>query len=946
MSRFLAPALIALVSLAGTALAQSRDPAWAQATSDIRPEPAVRFGELPNGMRYAVMRNATPGGQTSIRLRIGSGSLEENDAEQGLAHVLEHMAFKGSTHVPQGEMIKLLERNGLAFGPDTNASTGWTQTVFELDLPRSDDTLIDTGLMLMRETGSELLIDPKALATERGVVLSEERLRDTPEYHAMKAQLDLMAHGQRITQRFPIGKVDVIENAPASLLREFYRANYRPDRATVVVVGDFDPAVVEAKIKAGFSDWKPVGPETAEPDLGQVEKRGLTVSVVPLPGGQTLTYIAWARPYDDSPDTIAKRRREIVENLALAVLNRRLSRLAVGAHPPFISADSAFENLLHSEKIAVIDASSSPDDWKPALSTIEQEVRRLVKFGVSKAEIDQEVANSEAVLANGVAGAATRPTADLANGLVDSVDSDLVFTDPAEDLAVYDAALKNITPADVDEAAHAIFAGSGPLVEVENPTPVPGGEAAVARVYAETSASPVVAPVAQTAMTWPYAGFGKPGAVSERHEIADMGATQVRFENGVALTVKPTAYRKDQVLVSVDIGRGREDLPHNRPTAMWAAGALTEGGFGKLSLEDSQRVLAGHIYDANFSIDDNAFELKGATRPQDLDTQMQVLAAYVADPGYRTEAFERLRQSWLTALPQLAATPGGVLRRDFEGLIHGGDPRWSTPSEADLMAARPDDLKAMLEGPLTHAPVEITIVGDVTVDKAIAEVAATFGALPPRPTGETASAEGERILFPSPVAAPVILTDSGRADQAMAVIAWPVTDFYNDMQASRADMLAGQVFEDRVIDKVRIAEGATYSPETAVALSEAFPQYGVAYAAVEIPPQKIPGFFADVDQIITDMRDHGVTADELERARNPRVAGIVKAQLTNEYWLSRLAGSITDPRRLAIIRTTLPDYGKVTQADVQAAVRRYFVAGKAWQLVVKQAPTKVASAAR
>ena len=195
-------AFVAAAALAGPAAAPATTPSWAQDRSDIAPDPGVRFGVLPNGMRYAIMRNTTPTGQTAIRLRIGSGSLEESDNQQGLAHVLEHMAFEGSTHVPRGEMIKILQRDGLAFGPDTNAQTGWTQTVYMLDLPGASPSLIDTGLMLMRETASELLIDPAALETERGVVLSEERLRDTPQYRATKAQIDLFAQNQRVTERF------------------------------------------------------------------------------------------------------------------------------------------------------------------------------------------------------------------------------------------------------------------------------------------------------------------------------------------------------------------------------------------------------------------------------------------------------------------------------------------------------------------------------------------------------------------------------------------------------------------------------------------------------------------------------------------------------------------------------------------------------------------------
>ena len=449
--------------------AQSPAPAWPQDHSDLKPDPAARFGTLANGMRYAIMRNATPAGQTSLRLRIGSGSLEENDSEQGLAHVLEHMAFRGSTHVPADEMIKILQRKGLAFGPDTNAETEWTQTVFMLDLPHSDQDTLDTGLMLMRETAGNLNLDPKALATERGVVLSEERLRDTPDYRAEKAQIELFLDGQLAAQRFPIGKVDVIKNAPAELLRTFYAANYRPDRATLIAVGDFDPDIMEAKIKALFGDWKPAGPPTPEPDLGQVKPRGTEVRLVQQPGASTRVVVAWVRPYDASPDTAEKERRETLENLGLAVLNRRLSKLAQGENPPFLSAGAGFQNLFRSDKIAVVEATSPPAAWKGSLAAVEREVRRLVAFGVSQSELDREVVEMRANLQNALAGAATRPTTSLASTLVDTVDDDEVFTPPAEDLEVFDSAVKGLRAETVDGVVRKIFAGAGPLVELATP---------------------------------------------------------------------------------------------------------------------------------------------------------------------------------------------------------------------------------------------------------------------------------------------------------------------------------------------------------------------------------------------------------------------------------------------------------------------------------------------
>ena len=425
-----------------------------------------------------------------------------------------------------------------------------------------------------------------------------------------------------------------------------------------------------------------------------------------------------------------------------------------------------------------------------------------------------------------------------------------------------------------------------------------------------------------------------PGKVVQRAQIADLGAQSIRFANGVGLIVKSTPYRKDQILVSVRVGGGRLGLSPDRAAAVWSAGALIGGGLQKISFEDSQRALAGKIYAATFSVGDDAFVFGGATQPRDLDTQLSVLAAYVAEPGFRPEAFERLRRAYLAALPQLAATPEGVVHRDLGGLLHAEDPRWMFPTEASLRAATPDDLKSLLGPVLGGGPIEVTIVGDIDPDRAVDLVAKTFGALPARPPAWKPPAADRPVRFPDATATPVTRADTGRPDQAEAIVAWPTTDFFENMKRSRAGMLAGEVLQNRILDQVRIAEGVTYSPETEASFSETTPGYGAAISEVEMPPEKIPGFFDTVSRIAGDLRSKGLTEDELARARNPRVAGIEKAQLTNEYWLERLAGSIADPRRLALIRTTLPDYHALTTADVQAAANAYFDDAKAWRMVI------------
>src|SRR5437868_12616188 len=170
---------------------------WVQDYTGRKADPAIRFGTLPNGLRYAILHNETPHDGVAMRMRIGAGSLEERDEEQGLAHFLEHMAFRGSKNVADGEVVHMLERQGLRFGPDTNAFTAQDETVYMFNFPKADATAVDTGLKLFRELGERLNLAPAAIEAEKGVVLSEERLRDGPQYRMIKANLSTILDGTR-----------------------------------------------------------------------------------------------------------------------------------------------------------------------------------------------------------------------------------------------------------------------------------------------------------------------------------------------------------------------------------------------------------------------------------------------------------------------------------------------------------------------------------------------------------------------------------------------------------------------------------------------------------------------------------------------------------------------------------------------------------------------------
>ena len=912
---------------------------WPQADSDLKPEAGIRFGVLGNGMRFAVMRNTTPAGQAAIRLRIGSGSLQEADDQQGLAHMLEHMAFKGSTRVPEGEMVRILQRKGLAFGADTNAHTSYDETVYALDLPEVDADTVSTGLMLMRETASELTLSASALDRERGVVLSEERLRDTPGYRGVMGLFNVLLAGQRVPERAPIGKTEIIRTAPIERLRAYYQANYRPDRATLLVVGDIDPAAMEAEIRRRFEDWKPVGPAVAEPDLGQPLKRGVGADVVKIPSANTKIYLSWIRPFDAAPDSYAKRRRTAIEYVGLSVLKRRLQALSRKANPPFIAADVGLQDLYESARASLLSADVEAGAWDKGLAALDQEQRRLLRFGTSQAEVDREVAEYRSALQSLSDGAATRTSPDLAAMLANSVDEAKVFTSPADDLALFERMVKGLTAAEVDKAVQAVFSGSGPRLVLQGAEPPE--PAVVEKAYAQSQSVAVTAPADAAAVVWPYTNFGSPGTIVERRTVEDLGATMVRFANGVRLTVKPTKFRADEIQVRLDIGRGRLDLPHDRPVPTWTAQAVELSGLKAIDYDDMQKVLAPKIASIGFSLEDNAFKFEGTTRPADLATQLQIFAAYASDPAWRPEVFERIRQLYLANLPQYEATAGVVVSRDFQGLIHSGDPRWTFPDRPQLLAAKPDDFQALFSPVFARGALDITIVGDIGVDDAVREVAATFGALPPRPVLPAPVADGGGA-FPAVTAEPVVHTHSGRPDNAAVLVAIPVGDMLSDIPRSFTADLASSILVNRLIDEFRIAEGATYSPQGSVDLSSSLPGFGYVYAMVETTPAKVASFYALVDKIAADLADKPVSADELARARAPKIETIRRRRQENDYWLGKLSGSQTDPRRLDLIRAGQDAYDKVGPEDIRAFAKTYFKPGSVWKLTVL--PAGVAAA--
>jgi zinc protease len=361
------------------------------------------------------------------------------------------------------------------------------------------------------------------------------------------------------------------------------------------------------------------------------------------------------------------------------------------------------------------------------------------------------------------------------------------------------------------------------------------------------------------------------------------------------------------------------------------------GGLGKLTADELTRVLSGRIYSAGFGIDGDAYRLSGATRPQDLTLEMQVLAAYLTDPGLRPAPFEQIKALFPQIIAQQMATPGGAFGIQSASLLASGDARQGFPSPEAVAGWTNDELKSGVISGMSQGPVSIVMVGDVKVEDAIAAVGSTIAALPARPAKPVPVPGADILRFPGGTPEPVVLRHTGPAEQALGYIAWPTVDAVQDRTEARLANLLSAVLELRVLDEIREKQALAYSPGVGASSSSVYAGYGSISVTAETTPENQTAFFAAVDAIAASLRDTPITEDELTRARAPQVETLRRSMAGNEYWLGQLGKVAESQDAVTQITTNLSDIEGFTVADIQAAAQRWLVDGKAWRASVLSA---------
>ncbi len=884
-------------------------------------------GSLPNGLRYAVLPRSGEPGRVSLRLIVHAGSLDEHDDERGLAHFVEHMAFNGTTHYPPGRLVSFFQRIGIAFGADANAETSFTSTIYRIDLPAQHAAHLPEALRVLADFAGGIDFAPAEVRRERDVILSELRARDNDEWQIRLQEIAVFYSGTTLPGRLPIGDPATIARAEAPTLRRFYERCYRPERMTLLVVGDVEPAALNSLVVENFGRLRGHGPAIAQILPSPLSRPQLDPAVIttPLAKAATVTLIAIDPVTADTPDAI---RAMLGNALVISALNHRLDerRAALSARigrAEGFAYDGLDRRYLHRGLVA----DTRQQDWADAVALLETELRRARETGFSTGEIKEVSAALLATLRAQLAGFPGEPADRLANNIAPILAARRGWHGPDELLSLAENYFAAFDPTAAAERLRTSLSDGQLRLVLTTRTPPPDGAAAVLAAWRASAAQPLAALAAHPAdeLSFHYEDFGAPGAVAERRTDVPLGLELLHFANGVRLNLRPNPVEPHRFRLWARLGRGTPDIPRDQPGInLVAIALLSQSDLGRHTREELRRVIALRAVEGNWSFDENDFIIQ-LTGPSDqLPFALKALTASIADVKLEPAKMAEAATSVYPALVgSLLNSTAGFSKVETLFRAAGEDPRLRLPSAAEV---RPYSFEAVTTWLRAHAlegPLEIGIAGDFAVADAVSAAAASVATLAPRHAPP--SLPGEQIHLATKTYRNLVLIDL--PDRAANVrVYWPIPDAA-DLRVCRALRLGLSALEDRLRLKLREQLGVTYSPGSGIYRSTEQPNLGLALIELTFPPDRAQKLAESVMKLSDDFGRKGLTAEEFSRLREPLRAGALAELRLNEWWLANvLIRAQSQPGVLAEARTHGAAFDDLTRAEVNRALAAHLTA--------------------
>jgi zinc protease len=945
MSRLLSfAALLACLMLAGGALA-APDP-----LAPLPIDPRLKLGKLENGLTYYIRRNARPAQRVELRLVVNAGSVLEDDDQRGVAHFVEHMAFNGSTHFRQHELQSFMESIGMRVGADLNAFTYFDATIYHLPIPLDRPGNLERGFQVLEDWAHGLQLGTREIEDERAIILEEKRLRSGFGMRQRDATVSLLANGSRYGERAVIGTDDAILHDTPDAVRRFYRDWYRPDLMAVIVVGDVDPLEAERLVRRHFAGLRMPAHPRPRPSFAvpPIEKaQGVVLTDKEAPGPEVeLIYSTFQRK---PAATVGEYRDVLIRSLFARMMNARLSRLTNSNAPPFIGESPlpfgarlrAYTARTGFTKIGV----------EGPIGMLATENQRVRQFGFDAAELE---AARRPMLASYEHAYQARDTQESDAVLADYVNHFLrqqPIPGVDNEYAWVQAFLPGITLEEVNAWAAANVPATPPKLVIyttnananagDGKAP-PTGEQLVAMAEAGHKL-PVAKRVEQALPGVLMADKPAPGRILQQSDDAALGLTRLTLSNGVKVVLKPTAFSKDAVRMQGVRPGGMMLFPDaDKTLARYACASQGAMGVGAYSPLDLQRMLAGTTAAVGASMGPYADIVAGGSRTQDIETLLQLTYLYVTNPRRDERLFRLFVNRTAEQVRNSMAAPEARFAEARLQTVFGKHPRVELMSRPeDIEALDLDRAQALYRSRMGSAKgMTFFFVGDFDPE-AIKPLLARY--LATLPVDDVALAYRDPQIRQVPG---VLRRVVAAGVEQKSVVAY---DFGGDTAYSKAEATVFRALVD--VLNLRIAEDLRERQKLIYA-GNATGEYaniprGSYALSINLPtaPQNVDKLEAALWASIGRLQAQGPSAAELNKVKQAMLQGYRRNLRENDYWMQYLRGAELEGSDPHDILTVEQRIGALTEADVQAAARRFLNPNQYVEMVQvpeSQAETKVA----
>jgi len=906
--------------------------AWLAAqTAPLAPE--VLTGVLPDGITYYVQKNSKPVHRVQLSLIVHAGSVLERPDQRGLAHLLEHMEFQGTERFAPQAIVSFLESNGMRFGADLNANTGFTATQYFLALPTDKPGIFETGLQILEDWAKGPKIVPAAFENEKKVVIEEGRLRmNNVRGRSTDFAVPVLYGDSAYADRLPIGSMDIVRNATPDQVLEFCHTWYRPENMAIVIAGDIDPVAVQRALLTQFTSpiraaGQPVKDPALVPSDGRIMKdfKDKEMAVAQIEWN-TVEPAPLATPE-------AYSHFQLLDQLESRVLNTRLSELSRSAAPPF--QDAGVYGRLSFGQSWERTFAVQPYDGKAAegVKAFVTELERARSHGFTATDFALAVSELKSQIENTYAQRNATANEDRVSALADYF---LKGVPNPGDEAAYRIAGSQLATITLDElnafAARTLafpdFRGVvlSPDKPGVSPPSVPEILAAIAQVQSSTVEAAAEREVLPLFDSPPAAG-----AITEVKTLPALGVTVYKLANGAQVMTKKTDFTPNEVqLRGQRLGGLSLVSDADYLSVSQASSVFGQTGLGRLNATQLSDFLSGKQVQIEANLGPNGLAFNGVSTKTDVETLFQMLHEQLGPPHRDANAEAAWLNQTRNTLANSQNLPATLAENEINRLLTNGNAR-SLPLTTDRLAQVDLDRAAQVYGDLLANPngLVLSIVGDFD-EAAIRGLIETYVAsLPPGPATPVRDL-GIRPA-PGPVRSELDLGADQKAENTFVIIN-PRPFAANDRFAAN---ILREVLDIRLRDVLRNENGGTYDAASAVALSPL--PYPSATVEVEFTcdPARQVELADKALGVLASVADGAIDAATFEKAQAIEVRQVESYLTQNDFWSGILPEYTLKGYDLDQLANLKALYQAVTVDQVAALAKEVLTTKTALQVVLE-----------